>query len=758
MAFIYRDYGTPVVIAHTNKIAIKSLFGKTCSRRLVDGVEVMDIIQWYDGDNGQWGANGIRWDSEFRRFCNCLGIKKSDLQETDHLHDLKWIGYTLKAGKYTFEADSIAQMTNRYNYKYLSYLQPEVKDNTHVTYDTHVIANQLIGSITTGPGTYTFTNGTAISDDGYYTITSFGGLSINELALTDQVNIVGYTTDNTRIYSITRTYLEVTYVANITITPIREYIDLRITVGGSYVKSSFGYRKTTGGIPDMMDDLPVLRASVEADPIKLLGNIGADVSTVVTYDYEGVEIGTKEVINTLGVNGYSFAAGSVEVDIVYGHPLDVTALIDNAELFECIHEAVDEKVVMVTVAGSMDEYENGNSAYSMQYEYTKRYRLKPNANATDMSQVMVKMKAAADVLTANANSRIQSRGSYSALNDYLSGRANIAANNAALDSVFKVAIRELTSIQSNPNLWFYSDYLRADAFDSMTANEFSEVLSECFDVVYEVKKKKNKWGGVWGKIVGIVIIIIAIIVAIVVTIFLGPAAGMAAASMVLALGGAIMAKHFPEEAGMIKFIGVAAQITGIVALVMSGYQSYEAYMAAEAGVAEAEAGVAASLDAGEISVELAVEAMAQLSNYATMTTVMFTLEATTMGLGLLSATGIGGEEFQQYAMIATAAAGLAYGAVKIYDSGILSDSIIKDVSGGLKLLRNGADMYTGIINLGVHNYDNATEEQSIKEDGIEAQYVLRERSMENDALYHISYMKEAQFGGAKTEALLRREW
>ena len=63
MAFIYRDYGAPVVATHTNNIAIKSLFGKTCSRKLVDGVEVMNMIQWYAGDNGRWGANGIRWDT-----------------------------------------------------------------------------------------------------------------------------------------------------------------------------------------------------------------------------------------------------------------------------------------------------------------------------------------------------------------------------------------------------------------------------------------------------------------------------------------------------------------------------------------------------------------------------------------------------------------------------------------------------------------------------------------------------------------------
>ncbi len=793
MSFIYKDYLGPKIIAHAHKVTMKSLFGKMC-KRSPDG-SVFDILQWYAGDDSfnyyrlptdtdsptyiPGKSIVVRHDKQFKRFVRGIGMTIDKLNKTENKGRLRWIGFVINPQKFQAKSQTAEYMAAQFNSDYLNHIQPIVETDISLTYDSHITAGQLVGVAKIGVGTLKFANGTATSDDGYYTISDSGIVTITESAITDKINIVKYNGSNTRTYTLTRTYVDVDKIVKtangtITITPIREYIDVKITIGGVYTKTprvtdaGAEYSPVEYGVPDMMTDLVTLRATIEKDPIVYLGNI----QDTVPVDVGGAVVLPATIdtyANATKISNVSQAVGNIEIDVEHGNLLDVCALLDNGTVFELVNETIQEKktLVPVKITTGYDDSNNpileeDRNVLNMEYSYIKRYRVKANSSVNSTSKIIVDMHAASEILVANANYMQQNFGRPQWQYVNPDDQIKVAYNNAATDSIYKVAITQLNGEPDvfNPE-WFEGTDLKVSAFNEMNATQFFDLLTRCLDYRYDEEK-----GDVWGVIVGIVVIIIIIVIVVVVAILTGGTGAGPAMQLGIAIAGSVgigllasaYAKNFPQQAGMIKMVGFAAQAAGIAIMVISLGQSYDSYLAGAGTNAGVQGTVQTAITMGEISAEVGMNALAYLGTEATILTVAYTAETIAAVAGILSQMGIGDEKFQSAMMIIGATAGITALSVQMYQSGILTGSIIKDVSKGIKLLENGTAIYSGLLGMSAEYENVATEEQSIKEDGVEQIYAFKERTMENDVLFHMSYMKEAQFGGARTEALIGRNY
>ncbi len=488
----------------------------------------------------------------------------------------------------------------------------------------------------------------------------------------------------------------------------REYIDVKITVGGDYRNKIYA---NNAELTLQAADLPALRSEIEKNIIKYVrGGEYATSNVPMRYTKTGTIYAP-----TVGIS-YNTNTGSM---------YDVCALLDDGSVYECTHQCINEIF-------SVKEVQNGPSInginrisgnkvsthINLEYSYIKRYKLKRNAVATD--KMIVELKAMSDLHTND----MSNTSKYSIV-------ARTRSLNNDLFTKIIIALNDTGAEGSD----FINGCLKLSSYEAMTPTEMIEFLGKCLDTDYT--EKSHDW---WEAALAIVIVIIAIVIVVVVFILTGGvgavvltgfvsslAAGFASGAIFLAIAGAIYAKNVGDPGGMrligntMTFMSVAAAICAIPVLVSNpvGASMWEVYRNYA------------------MAVLLTVSIVDQVS--------IITLS----------------EENRMYVQIATAIIALEIGLEQVWKGGGsfasagdgLVNTACKNVAGYSNLTANGMKSYMLIDQVSKHEDKESlpTEDQAVPEDGVENVYVMQEKSWGFDALEALERSKEKAYGGMATE-------
>jgi hypothetical protein len=765
MSFIHRDYNKPRIAMHNNKVMRKSLFDKVFTKSMVGGVQVYGTAQIYQN------SSKVRSDKTFKRFLRNIGTSYKEMNkqilETKNIDKVENIYFKMNQSKLLFSPQSNADIADKLNNDYLYDMSvPYTNTATTYYYSQGRIANEVIATlpIDSDIKNYQFVNGTGTFDttaDGFYRITADGKIRITDAGvepiLSDPYDVYSDTINpptnkmnhdggsNQFGYTVRRTHLnDTTSDVSIVLKIKRDYIDVQITVGGQYTNTISTANPVAGGTPEMFNDLAALRASIESNAMQYLAGVyPTNAWGVPTYN-NTINVGSKRL---------SMKVADISYNEDWGHELDTLAVLDDGELYDVLEPVIGEVIELtpMEVQRSSAVGSRGTAytqLFNMSYTYTKRFKVK--AVATETSTLITRQAIVASKFPTGGT--IQFPGLFI---------EPASINSAVMDTTIKDAIKNLhTEYYYEDNTIFHRGYLRVDAFNAMTANEFNTVFTKCFDTGF--KKKKTKW---WQKALAIVIIIIAVV--LIILSFLFPPFGIATASLqaamwALAIGmlfitlaGMAYAKHVGDETGM-KMIAGATQVIGIALAIVSICSGYIDVMN----------GIGALNAVGSMTAEQVAAAggASAVSSITTTIAVNTAVAGVSLVLGVASfgvnALGMGSERDRQIINAATALLG-AYNSWGNFTAGMSAPSVgpVQNVSNFVKLAESGYRGYMAVDAVGTKTPTSPTaEEQAVPEDGVESVFLLETRTVAFDAIEALNEKMNLQYGMHATQGVLQKQY
>ncbi len=744
---------------HNNKVMRKSLFDKVFTKSMVGGVQVYGTAQIYQN------SSKVRSDKTFKRFLRNIGTSYKEMNkqilETENIDKVENIYFKMNQSKLLFSPQSNADIADKLNNDYLYDMSvPYTNTATTYYYSQGRIANEVIATlpIDSDIKNYQFVNGTGTFDttaDGFYRITADGKIRITaagvEPILSDPYDVYSDTINpptnkmnhdggsNQFGYTVRRTHLNnTTSDVSIVLKIKRDYIDVQITVGGQYTNTISTANPVAGGTPEMFNDLAALRASIESNAMQYLAGVyPTNAWGVPTYN-NTINVGSKRL---------SMKVADIAYNEDWGHELDTLAVLDDGELYDVLEPVIGEVIELtpMEVQRSSAVGSRGTAytqLFNMSYTYTKRFKVK--AVATETSTLITRQAIVASKFPTGGT--IQFPGLFI---------EPASINSAVMDTTIKDAIKNLhTEFYYEDNAIFHRGYLRVDAFNAMTANEFHTVFTKCFDTGF--KKKKAKW---WQKALAVIIVIVAVAIFI-----LTKGAGWKLSSVLLALAASMLflqiammiyAKHVGDEWGM-KVIGGAIHINGIALAVVSIVSGYVDVMNG-IGALNSMAGLSAS----QIAAVGGPQAVAAITQSIMISTAM---SAVTLVLGVASfgvnALGMGGEKERQIINAATAIMG-AYNSWGNFTAGMSAPSVgpVQNVTNFIKLAESGYRGYMMVDAVGTKTPTSPTaEEQAVPEDGVESVFLLETRTVAFDAIEALNEKMNLQYGMHATQGVLQKQY
>jgi hypothetical protein len=756
MSFIYRDYNKPRIAMHNNKVMRKSLFDKVFPKRTVGGVQVYGTAQIYQN------SSKVRSDKTFKRFLRNIGTSYKDMNkqilETPNIGKVENIYFKMEQSKLIFSPKTNADITAKFNEDYLyGMVGPFSNTTTTYYYSQGRSANEIIATLPYDADVknYQFMNGVGAFDttgDGFYRITADGKIRITDAGvapiLSDPYDVYSATINpptnkmnhdggsNQFGYTVRRTHLSnTTSDVYITLKIKRDYIDVQITVGGQYTNTISTAAPVDGGVPEMFNDLSTLRTAIESNSMEYL----AGVYTTINRSY-------SPTIN-LGSKSLSMKVADISYNEDWGHELDTLAVLDDGEIYDVLTPVIGEVIELTpmevqrssTIGARGTTY---TQLFNMSYTYTKRFKVK--AVATETSTLITRQAIVASKFPTVGTIKFRS---------LFIGLASISS--AIMDTTIKDAIKNLhTDFYYEDNAVFHRGYLRVDAFNAMTANEFHTVFTKCFDTGFT--KKKTKW---WKKALAIIIVIVAIVIFV----LTGGLAGVLSAFMVamayalafLVIAQMAYAKHVGDEWGM-KLIGGAITVAGTslaIAAMASGYVDVMNGI----GALNAMAGLSAS----QIAAVGGPAAVAAITQSIMLSTAM---AAVTLALGVASfgvnTLGMGSERDRQIINAATAVMG-SYSSWGNFTAGMSAPSVspVQNVTNFVKLAESGYRGYMMVDAVGTKTPTSPTaEEQAVPEDGVESVFLLETRTVAFDAIEALNEKMNLQYGMHATQGVLQKQY
>lgn len=750
--FIYRDFATPKVMHHMNKVALKNLWEQLAKTYTVDGIEVMQREIYWRGRHGQYFDNyqeedkRIRSDKTFKKFLHCIGSSHKSLA-SENYDKVDNAYFVLNEKKLAYTTQSASSIASKFNEYVTTTNINTTPTSSYIPYSGGKKVGSFIYQMptVTDLAAYVFVNSgveSAISADGYYQISTSGIITLTQAGYDAGRGDVSYIdgADNNSSVSIRVKKKDLTYTtSSYTIAVYREYVDIRITVGGQYVRGLFDVLNNVDLVVNAVN-LPAIRAAVESDPLLYLGNIAP-----VGFERQN----PIEALSGHKLGDVTSAVAGIEYNEEVGHINDIFALLDDGSIYESVTPVFNEKLELVEIGDPYSQYVGmskgstsyyGVNSYDVSYTYTKRYKLK--AMATDASVMVSKIIEASTYIEQSISSEINT------LKAIFNNKAT-----SAEDSLYNKAIFDMNAQEADINMW-YNGTLRKSAFDAMSPNEFAAMFGICFEI--GVTMKKGKW---YNKVLAVIIVVIAVIVAVVITVLsLGTLGlvgallvGLASGAAVLILGGMAYQKHIGDEWGM-KLIGASTQVFAIATSIVA---IYSGYVGLEQAIANYGATTAASATANAGTTLTAAEAAA-VQSVVTSAAIDVVAASVSFGMsayGAASQLGIGGESDSEFGQI-IGIAGALYGAYNaagsmasnissfsddLSNSGLLKTTF-KNVTNFIKLLENGAKSYVMIDQFDTSKPQMVTEEQAVKEDGVSAVYIMQEKAYQNDALENMDNM------------------
>lgn len=755
--FIYRDYVTPVIVSHTNKVALKNIWRKLQPTTIVNGVDVLQQKVYFRGVQGSTGYpyyptvgnNGIRNDVLFKKFLRTCGIKHTDLVNNSYKGTTN-VYFYLNAKKAAFSAQTASAVSSKYNTDYLSKMYPVgVSSHPNYYFSCNGILDTVVARLPYDNNVerYKFlVSGleSSISEDGYFAISNQGVVTITQSGIDNEIQYFSFINSNSHSYTVKKVLKDLTYTTEtINLNCQRDYIDIRITVGGQYqnrinaatlASNRWIIEDDPQAINPTIEDLATIRAAIEADPRSYLGNMVAP-----TFDrrIKGVSpinrLVTHKGVTTSNATLLS-AVGDITYDEYNGHVYDVLSILDNGEIFNLDPTVYNEVVNIQPVGNFSDTAMAYTTAYNMEYSYVRRYRIK--ALSTDTSKVVTDSVEAGEWIA-------------SALNDPMNVLADTINRNkkstAAEDTTMTSAIYMLhdTGISS---AMFEDGYLKLSVFNALTPNQFAELVAKTLEVGY--KTPKSKW---YHKVLAVLIVVAAVAVFVLTG---GSGGGLSAALMSAALSMAFLvvsqmlyAKYVGDPWGM-KLIGGAITINGIALSAMaiaSGYTDIQNILMAletdwtvlspEVALQLGTSSVGTASSAVGLAGQLGIGVDEDISNMLTL-----------LGAGLSSIASVrnlmqNGVQFGQQA------------------GESLSQTAFRNVSGFVDNLGASARSYMAYESLmnGTDDMPYTKDQGEIESDGVERVYMLQEKVYDNDALSNMdTYMQQAH-GLNKTEMILKKQ-
>lgn len=742
--FIFRDYASPVKFMYNNKVKRKALFGKLMPRATINGVEVFTTMQFYQN------SSKVRSDALFKRFLRSAGIIYKDFKEqilsTENLDKVENIYFKLSPNKLVFTPKTPAETVVALNAKYTSVLltapiPAPTPTQTVFKYLQGSAVNDIIVilPVNTAYSSYAFllSNSTrsSVSEDGFFSISPTGTITMTAAGVDSAVNKATYLeSDIPPSYVVSVLQANATYhTYTILLTAVRDYVDVRITVGGDMTTTPAIFNTVTSGTPDMFTDLALLRTTLEADPLMYFAGVYNREDGFLpkqTFSSSRVNFGKSKLSLQTAMVGY---------DEEWGHELDTVALLDDGSVFECVTQAGSE-VLAITPLNAQYSGLQGTTTTTLlniSYSYTKRYKLKRAAVEEDA--LVANIFTVADKIPKGGAPKIKS---------FSIGTIGMI-NTTTMTTVIKDAVYNLnTDFEYEDDDIFYRGKLRVSAFDSMSALEFNEVFAMTFNTGFT--KKKSKW---YSKVLAVIIIIIAVVILV-----LSLGKSYTLSSWMFALGmtmlfltvaGMVYAANIDDAAGM-KLIAGATQITGIALSVVAIMYGYYGVQEALANYATAQAAMAGSTAAG-------VTTLAEMSSV--MLTMSLQVGTASASLALATASfvvntfDVGGEKERQILAVLQA----SYGIMQSYASLQTAVTPVQNVTGAINLANQGAAGYFAVDNLGNHTKSPTAAEQAIPEDGIEAVYIMQERSVSFDAQEALDNKLRTQFGVEATNMIVAKQ-
>ena len=371
--------------------------------------------------------------------------------------------------------------------------------------------------------------------------------------------------------------------------------------------------------------------------------------------------------------------------------LATLALLDNGSVFSKVGSIYDS-IVSTTVM----------SDGSLTYELSFKVKYQKVANCTTSSYLATEIKKLMDAISSSLG--------------YKNGNV-YARSNQVSDTTLKQAVIAMNLAGEIEGLT-YAGRLRVDAVANMKKSEFVSILSKIIETGYD--KKKTKW---YQKAIGAVLIVGSIVAGLYTFLQTGNvSAALAVTSTVAALGGYVYIKSFPNAVDVVKVIGQFATITGLLATLTGIYdaiqKSWQKYMeqALERETIKSAEEYTVSQYIGDVISN-------QVNSIAAKVQSWFTTD--------------------YWASVAD----------KFTTSQGLSSITLNDVSGGLKNLETGLELYQKFFNP-YKDLPSATDDQAQKQDGVESIYTAMDMIDEIDALYKMDYLMQTNEGGNITENFL----
>jgi hypothetical protein len=715
-------------------------------------VQVFGVAQFY-----QNGA-GVRSDKTFKRFLRNIGTSYKDINEkimgTDGIDKVEGIYFRLNQSKLIFTPKTKADVTAKLNSNYLYDMSvPFINTDTIYYYSQGRVANEIIATLPNNTDiiNYQFANYGGVSEttsDGFYSIDSDGNIRITSTGvapiLSDPYDVYSSTinpptnkvshtgSSNHFSYTVIRTHLDnTTSSVDIVLIVKRDYIDVQITVGGQYTNTMKGFTAVDSGIPDMFNDLTLLRTTLEANSMQYLA--GVYTGSTPTY---------SNIVN-LGSSSLSMKVADIAFNEDWGCDLDTLAVLDDGTIFECIAPVIGEVIELTPIAV---QYNGTNTTlFNMSYTYTKRYKVK---------SVAVETSTLISNIDTIAHSFIVSTTKVFSINTVLD------TNNATADTTIKDAVKALqTDYPYEDNDIFYYGYLRVDAFNAMTATEFHKLFIKCFDTIYTTKK--GKW---WSKLLAVIIIIIAVVIVVLSCIFPPMALvgyDLAIAMYALAMGmlfitiaGMMYARYVGDEAGM-KMIAGATQVIGIALAIVSICNGYVDAMNSYEAI-----GAMSSATASEVA---AAGGEAAMQSFITSAALDTAVSAITLAVGVASfgvnVLGMGGEREKQIVNTASAVLG-AYQRFNNFTSGFSAPSVgpVQNITNFVNMAASGYRGYMAIDSVGTKTATEGAKDQAVPEDGIESVYLLETRTVAFDAIEALDEKMQMEYGLNKTDGIKQKQY
>ena len=371
--------------------------------------------------------------------------------------------------------------------------------------------------------------------------------------------------------------------------------------------------------------------------------------------------------------------------------LATLALLDNGSVFSKVGSIYDS-IVSTTVM----------SDGSLTYELSFKVKYQKIANCTTSSYLATEIKKLMDAISSSLG--------------YKNGNV-YARSNQVSDTTLKQAVISMNVAGEIEGLT-YAGRLRVDAVANMKKSEFISILGKIMESGYD--KKKTKW---YQKAIGAVLIVVGVIIGMWATIVTGNYyAGAAIMSAFYSLAAIGYSLAFPTAIDVVKIIGQFAQYTGLLAMAL-GFQ--EAIQKSWQKYAEQAIEKQAIKSAEEYTVSQYIGDV--ISNQVNSITAKVQSWFTT----------------DYWASVAD----------KFTTSQGLGSITLNDVSGGLKNLETGLELYQKFFNP-YKDLPSATDDQAQKQDGVESIYTAMDMIDEIDALYKMDYLMQTNEGGNITENFL----